>query len=236
MRGCGLKLSGCPLHLARPTSRAVLIQAPLINFAFTGAIFTVILAMRRHGTSASVIGLTQTAIMVGGLVGAIAAPTLQGRFTLSRIVVLLTAAGTLLFAVAAVFIPSPLVALPLAIPLLSPTSNAALFAALLRRTPEAMRGRANNALLQVATGLAALAPLVAGVLLEHLSAHWAMGAASVRAGCFGCHGVDPQGPAASRGHPRVNCAKKAACIGRPRQQECIRKADTNEHRRPTCRR
>jgi MFS family permease len=163
--------------------RAVLIQAPLINFAFTGVIFTVTLSLRRHGSSATVIGLTQAAIMVGGLLGAIAAPRLQGRFSLSRLVVILTAGGTLFFAIGAVLIPSPLVALPVAVTLFfSPTTNAALFAAMLRGTPEAMRGRVNNALLQVATGLAALAPLVAGLLVQHISPHWAMGAFAVALG------------------------------------------------------
>lgn len=163
--------------------RAVIIQSPLINFAFAGAIFTVTLGLRHHGTSATVIGLTQAAIMVGGLLGAIAAPRFQGRLPLSRLVVLLTGGGTLCFAVAAVLIPSPLVALPIAIPLfLSPTTNAALFAAMLRRTPEAMRGRVNNALLQVATGLAALSPLIAGLLVEDASSHWAMGAFAVALG------------------------------------------------------
>jgi MFS family permease len=160
--------------------RAVIIQAPLINFAFTGALFTVTLALRRHGYSGTVIGLTQSAIMVGGLLGALVAPRLQGRFALSRLVVLLTGGGTVFLAVAALLIPSPLVALPIAVPLfLSPTSNAALFAAMLRRTPEVMRGRVNNALLQVATGLAALAPLVAGLLVQNISSHWAMGAFAV---------------------------------------------------------
>jgi MFS family permease len=62
---------------------------------------------------------------------------------------------------------------------LSPATNAALFAAMLRQTPEAMRGRVNNALIQVATGLAALAPLVAGLLVEDVSSHWAIGAFAV---------------------------------------------------------
>jgi MFS family permease len=174
--------------------RAVIIQAPLINFAFTGAIFTVTLGLRRHGTSATVIGLTQAAIMIGGLLGAIAAPRFQGRFTLSRLLVFLTSGGTLFFAVAAVLIPSPLVALPIAIPLfISPTSNAALFAAMLRQTPEAMRGRVNNALLQVATGLAALAPLVAGLLVERASSHWAMGAFAVALGVSAIMAVSLKG-------------------------------------------
>lgn len=156
--------------------RAVIIQAPLINFAFTGVIFTVILAMRHHGTSATTIGLTEAAIMVGGLAGAIWAPRIQGRFTLSQLVVVLTAGGTAMFCVAAVLVPSPLVAIPLCIPFfVSPTTNAALFAAMLRETPDALRGRVNNALIQAATGLAALSPLVAGLLVADVSSQWAMG-------------------------------------------------------------
>jgi MFS family permease len=174
--------------------RAVIIQAPLINFAFSGVIFTVILALRHNGTSATVIGLTQAGIMVGGLLGALAAPKLQAHFTLSRAVVLLTAGGTLFLAVAAVLIPSPLAALPIAVPLfLSPTSNAALFAAMFRRTPEAMRGRVNNALLQVATGLAAFAPLIAGLLVEDVSSHWAMGAFAAALGVSAIMAVSLKG-------------------------------------------
>jgi MFS family permease len=163
--------------------RAVIVQAPLINFAFTGLIFAVILAMRHHGTSATVIGLTQAGMMVGGLLGAIVAPKMQGKLSLHKLVVLITGAGTVFFVIAALVIPSPLVALLIAIPLfLSPTSNAALFAALLRRTPEAMRGRVNNALLQMATGLAALAPLVAGIFVQRVSSHWAMGVFAIALG------------------------------------------------------
>lgn len=170
-------LEGVRLIRRDALMRAVVTQAPLINFAFNGVIFTVVLGLRRHGTSAAVIGVTQAGIMVGGLLGAVLAPKLQGRLSLTRLVLLLTVAGTACFALAAVVIPSPLVGLPIAVPLLlAPTANAALFAALLRRTPEEMRGRVNNAFLQLATALAALAPLTAGLLVQHVSSGWAMGA------------------------------------------------------------
>ena len=39
------------------------IRGPLVNFAFNGVLFTIILAMRQHGSSALVIGLVQAAIM-----------------------------------------------------------------------------------------------------------------------------------------------------------------------------
>jgi predicted MFS family arabinose efflux permease len=155
--------------------RAVLFQAPLINFAINGAFFTVILGLRRHGVSAVVIGGAEAVVMVGGIIGAVAAPWIRARVTIRQAILLITASGSLMMLAAAGIMPSPAVALPLAIPLIvAPASNAALFALMLRRTPPAMHGRVNNGLLQVATALAALAPLVSGIVVEQASARWAM--------------------------------------------------------------
>ncbi len=154
-----------------PILRAVVITAPLVNFAFTGVIFTITLAMRQHGTSTVVIGLVQAAVMAGGLMGGLLAPRLQGRMSVRTMTIVMFVAETLLFGVAALLIPSPVVALPVAIvPLLAPAGNAALFAVMLRSTPEGMRGRVNNTVLMLATALASLAPLVASTLLvQHTS-------------------------------------------------------------------
>lgn len=165
------------IHLVwqHPLLRAVVIQAPLVNFAFSGVIFTITLALRRHGTAAGVIGLVQAGIAVGGLAGALIAPRLQRRLRLSALVIGLTTIGTALFAVAALLLPLALVALPVAATLLlAPTANAALFAAMLRAAPEDMRGRVNNTVILAATALAALAPLTAGLLVQHFSGRWAM--------------------------------------------------------------
>jgi MFS family permease len=160
-----------------PLLRAVMIAAPLVNFAFNGVLFTITLALRQHGTSATVIGLVQAAIAVGGLLGAMIAPRLQGRVRLGTLATGISFAGAVLFAAAALVVPSPLVALPVALDLvLAPAANAALFAAMLRSTPEEMRGRVTNTLLMVATALATLAPLVAGLLVQHVSGAWAVGA------------------------------------------------------------
>jgi MFS family permease len=160
-----------------PILRAVLITAPLVNFAFTGVIFTITLTLRQQGTSTSLIGLVQAIIMGGGLVGAIAAPRLQGRLQVGKAAIVVTLAGSALFCCAAVLIPSPLVALPVAGDLvLAPTVNAALFAVMLRTTPEEMRGRVSNTVVMVATTLATLAPLTAGLLVQHVSGHLAIGA------------------------------------------------------------
>jgi len=160
-----------------PILRATVLTAPLVNFAFSGVLFTIILAMRQHGTSTAVIGLVQAAIMAGGLIGGLVAPRLQGRMSVRTITIAMFVAETLLFAVAALLIPSPVVALPVAIvPLLAPAGNAALFAVMLRSAPEEMRGRVTNTVSMVAMALAALAPLVAGLLVQHVSGSWAVGA------------------------------------------------------------
>jgi MFS family permease len=160
-----------------PILRATVLTAPLVNFAFSGVLFTIILAMRQHGTSTAVIGLVQAAIMAGGLIGGLVAPRLQGRMSVRTITIVMFVAETLLFSIAAPLIPSPLVALPVAlVPLLAPAGNAALFAVMLRSTPEEMRGRVTNTVSMVAMALAALAPLVAGLLVEHASGPWAVGA------------------------------------------------------------
>jgi MFS family permease len=172
-----------------PLLRAVVIQAPLINFAFTGVIFTITLALRRHGAAPAIIGLAQAGIAVGGLAGALIAPRLQGRLRLSQLAVGLSTIATVLFAAAALLLPSTLVALPVAITfLLAPTANAALFAAMLRAAPEDMRGRVTSTFILAATGLAALAPLTAGLLVQHFSGRWALlaFAASVAAAAILC--------------------------------------------------
>jgi MFS family permease len=163
--------------------RAVVIIAPLINFAFNGVIFTITVSLRQHGVAPGIIGLTQAGIMVGGLLGAIAAPKLQGRLPLWQLVIWLTLSATGLFAVAAFVLPSPLVAAPIAITLLlSPAGNSALFAAMLRVAPENMRGRVTSTVVQLATALAALSPLTAGLIVEHVSGQWALGAFAATSG------------------------------------------------------
>jgi MFS family permease len=163
--------------------RAVVVTAPLVNFAFSGVIFTITVALRQHGIAPGIIGLAQAGIAAGGLVGAIAAPRLQGRLPLWQLVIVMTSVATGLFVVAALVLPSPLVALPVAITLLlAPTANAALFAAMLRSTPEDMRGRVNSTVIMMATGLAALSPLTAGLIVQHVSGQWALGAFAVTIG------------------------------------------------------
>ena len=54
--------------------------------------------------------------------------------------------------------------------------NAGLYAIMLRQVPEEMRGRVTSTVTMTAMALATLAPLLAGLLVEHVSTSWAIGA------------------------------------------------------------
>jgi hypothetical protein len=82
--------------------------------------------------SAVVIGGAEAVIMAGGLVGAIAAPRIRAHVTVRQALVVFTVTGTLAMLAAAAIMPSPAIAVPLAIALvLSPAMNAVLFAIML---------------------------------------------------------------------------------------------------------
>ncbi|MGH3234248.1 MAG: MFS transporter [Streptosporangiaceae bacterium] len=170
-------LDGLRIVWQIPLLRAVAVLGPLVNFAFTGVLFAITVGLRQHGTSATVIGLVQGAIMTGGVLGAPVAPLLQRRLRPGAMALTMILAGALMFAIAAVVIPSPLVALPVAVVvLLAPAGNSGLFASALRQAPEEMRGRVTSTVTMTAMSLASLAPLLAGLLVEHVSASWAVGA------------------------------------------------------------
>jgi len=169
-------LDGVRFTWRMPLMRAVACLGPLVNFAFNGVLFTITVGLRQHGTSATVIGLVQAAIMAGGVLGAPFAPLVQKLLRPSTVTLAMTLAGALLFAVGAAVMPSPLVALPVAVVvLLAPAANSGLFAAVLREAPEEMRARITSTMVTAAMALAALAPLAAGLLVEHLPVSWAMG-------------------------------------------------------------
>ena len=170
-------LDGLKVVWQTPLLRAVAIRAPLINFAFNGVLFAITVGLRQHGVPATLVGLVQGAIMAGGVLGAPIAPRLQGRLPLRTMSITMTLAGTALFVIAALLMPSPLVALPVAVVvLLAPAANSGLFASTLKQTPEELRGRVVATIGVVAMGLSTLAPLLAGLLVEHVSDSWAVGA------------------------------------------------------------
>ncbi|MDQ1748332.1 MAG: hypothetical protein QOD07_2595 [Frankiaceae bacterium] len=163
-------------HIWRtPVLRAFAIQTPLINFAYTGVVFTVPVALRVHDVSGGVIGAVLVTLSVGPLVGATFAARLSKRVPLPWLVTAIPLSSSVLFGVAAALVPSPWVAAPLAgIGLLAPAANVALMARITRSVPGDILGRIFSNLQFCAWSLGAVAPLVAGLLVARTSGHVAI--------------------------------------------------------------
>ncbi|HEY0621290.1 MAG TPA: MFS transporter [Kribbella sp.] len=150
----------------QPAIRVIALVATLLNFALSGTLLVLILSMQQRGVPTPVIGLLETGIGVGGLLGAFAAPRILARFTTGTVAV---AAGWViaLTFVATAFTrqPAVLIALLSAAIFLTPAVNSGLFGYQTLITPDQMQGRALSAIGFLATGIRPLAPVSGGFLL-----------------------------------------------------------------------
>lgn len=160
-------VEGMRFFFGDPFLRASLILAAPLNAGFTGVLFTVVVVLRQSGWSSGIIGVTQGAASVGGLLGALAATRMVHRLSPRSIIVSITWAAVVLFATGALLVHGPAVAAPLAVAFFAaPAANAVLFSYQMAVTPDRLQARATAVLMLVATGLASLAPLLAGVLID----------------------------------------------------------------------
>jgi MFS family permease len=153
--------------MAQPAIRAIAFSATVINFCANAILLVLIVHLQRIGTHASVIGLLETGIGVGGLLGALAAAPMIARLTTGRIALLAVWAITACLALTA------LTSAPLALVLLLagaiffvPAFNAALFGYQVLVTPDEMQGRAQSAIGFLASATSPLAPVAGGLLLQ----------------------------------------------------------------------
>jgi len=87
-----------------------------------------------------------------------------------QVVLALVGVGALLVTLIALLLPSVALIVPFAmVPILGPAANAALFAAMMRTAPDAIRGRVANSVTMAMSGLASLAPLAAGLIADRWS-------------------------------------------------------------------
>ncbi|MEQ7128632.1 MFS transporter [Actinopolymorpha sp. B11F2] len=166
--------TGLRFVVREPFLRATLCSAPLVNAAFTGVMFVLVVVLQQRGTPAAGIGAVQSAILVGGLLGALIAPWLQPRVKTPVLIIAFLWIIVGLVAAAAAMPGTYAVALPLACGLLlAPSLNAALFGYQIAITPDAMQGRVDSVLGVLAQALNPLAPLAGGVLVTHAGGRWA---------------------------------------------------------------
>jgi hypothetical protein len=159
-------VEGLRFVFGNPFLRAILLIAAPLNLAINGIIFTIIVTLQRHGVPPAIIGMVETVVAVGGLLGALAAPRLQRRLPLPVLIrgICWSAAGFM--AISALLTSSVAAAAPVAIAVfLGPASNAALFGHQAAITPDRLQGRVVSVVIVVATSVSAAAPLIAGVLI-----------------------------------------------------------------------
>jgi MFS family permease len=155
--------------------RTIAVTATLLNFAANGTILVLILSMQQRGVRPSVIGLLETAMGVGGLAGAFAAPRLLARYSTGKITIVGAWIVTVTFAATAASTrPAVLIALPALAVFLLPALNSGLFGYQMLITPNHLQGRSQSAFMFMSNGAAPLAPFLGGVFLGTLGARTAL--------------------------------------------------------------
>jgi hypothetical protein len=151
--------------------RMVAVLSTVVNFAANGFLTGLILVLQRRGEQPAVIGLLETGLAAGMLVGAVLAPGLLRRFRTGMLViagfwVVALALSGMAFASSVVVYVAGLAV----VALLLPAINSGLMSYEALVTPDAMQGRVTTAVTFLAMGLAPLAPVLSGLLLERWSA------------------------------------------------------------------
>lgn len=153
---------------ARPFFRTLMTWSALANLVTNAIFFVVVLRMVSGGVPAAQIGLVSTAAGVGGILGAVIAPSLIHRLPTGRLTVLigwmcclplvpLTVSESVWTACACTFF----------LLLLNPVGNAGIGAYRMAVTPDHLQGRVGSTSQFVSMSVMPLAPLLGGWLLEH---------------------------------------------------------------------
>ena len=157
---------GLRFVFTNPFLRTVLIVAAPLNLALTGTIFTIVVNLQHHRVPPGVIGLTETMVAAGGLLGALAAPALQRCVPFARLLSWLCWATTGFLLVSAQLTGSVAAAGPVGLAVfVGPACNAALFGYQAAITPDHLQGRVLSVIFVAAMSAAAAAPLLAGVFV-----------------------------------------------------------------------
>jgi MFS family permease len=153
---------------ARPFFRTLAVWASLTNLVTNAIFFVVVLRMVADGVPAAQIGLVSTAAGLGGILGAVLAPTLIHRLPTGWLTVMIGWMCCLPL-VPLIFSTSPWTACAsvFLLMLLNPTGNAGISSYRMAVTPDHLQGRVGSTSQFVSMSVMPLSPLVGGWLLEH---------------------------------------------------------------------
>jgi MFS family permease len=155
--------------------RCMMIWAGLINFAGAFVFVLVTLRLVRAGVHPAAIGAVEAAAAAAGLTGALLAPLIITRAPTGRLTIALTLVTAAITVPLAFTTSVPATgALLAAATFLVPANNAGISAYMVSVVPDALQGRVNSAAGLVATAIAPLGPLLAGVALARLDTRVAL--------------------------------------------------------------
>jgi MFS family permease len=142
-----------------------------INFVTSGAALLIIVLTTQQGAPPMLTGLVFAAAGAGAIVGAVAAPFVQRRFSFGQVII-----GACWFQ-AAVWCLFPAAATPVALmlvvalgSLVSPIYDTVQMSYRLALIPDALQGRVNSVFRLLADGMKALGAAATGLLLEQFGA------------------------------------------------------------------
>lgn len=152
-----------------PPIRDVVGVGMVLNFAANGVFTVAILALQRDGLPPQGLGVLESVMGAGALVGAGVAGVVLRRFPVGRVAVVTIWTAVIVLALMPLSSSAWWVgALACAVSLTLPAINAGLGAFSMHITPDVMQGRAGSAAGFVSTAMMPLGIGAAGFLLEHL--------------------------------------------------------------------
>jgi predicted MFS family arabinose efflux permease len=141
------------------------------NPVFTGLYLLAVLLAKDHGASSAAVGVMFAIVGSGGVLGALAAPTLRRRIPVGAVI---ACGDWLVFAVVLGLLVAHNVlligVLVGAAEFATPVANAAVSGARIAATPDELQGRVQAATTMIAMSLGWLGPLAIGTIFEHSGA------------------------------------------------------------------
>ncbi|HEX2893455.1 MAG TPA: MFS transporter [Marmoricola sp.] len=162
-------LDGFGFIVRRPLFRVLMVFSALVNLSINALLFAAILRLVQAGFAPAQIGLVETASGLFGVLGAIAAPWLIGRFRTGSLTVAVAWSWAPLAVPLLIWNHPIAVAASLSAGLfLNPTGNAGMGAYRMAVTPPELQGRVQSATQFASMSIMPLAPVLAGGLLAGL--------------------------------------------------------------------
>jgi MFS family permease len=168
----------------RPFFRVLTIWAALVNLTVNAVFFLAILRLIQGGFRPTIIGLTEAAAGVAGILGAMAAPRIINRFATGRLTIMV-GWSFIPLSIPMIWFNQPWVVI-LAIggtTFLIPAGNAGIGAYRMRVTPLELQGRVAAASRFTSSLIMPVAPVIAGALFATLGGSKAMAVLLVATAC-----------------------------------------------------